>query len=374
MSDEARPFRMAQATGSDWREALARCVADLPEGGGETLGFVYVGDAFAGELDAIAEALRQATGVPDWLGTVGLGICTTGHEYFDAPAIAVMLCHLPAGSYRIFETAEGPGRVLDEATSAWSDTVRPPFGVVHVDPRNPHAVDLVAELCAASGAFLVGGLSSSRGGHPQLAGRPMEGAVSGALFSEQVAVATGLSQGCAPIGEYHEITASERNVIESLDGRPALEVFMEDIGELLSRDLARAAGYIHVALPTAGSDTGDYTVRNLVGIDRPNGRLAIGALVEAGDRVMFVRRDGKAARDDLRRMLQDLRGRCGGPPRGGLYFTCLARGPNLFGPDSEELGILREELGDVPLVGFFCNGEVSHDRVYGYTGVLALFL
>ncbi|MBT5415958.1 MAG: histidine kinase [Rhodospirillaceae bacterium] len=374
MTGEAKPFRMAQAAGSDWRETLARCLAELPEGGGETLGFVYVGDAFAGDLAAIAETLREETGVPDWLGTVGLGICATGQEYFDAPAIAVMLCDLPSGSYRIVETGETPGRALDDAATAWSETKRPPFGVVHVDPRNPQAAELVDDLSAASGAFLVGGLASSRAGHPQIAGRMTEGAVSGVLFSDQVAVATGLSQGCAPIGDYHEITASERNVIESLDGRPALEVFMEDIGDLLSRDLARAAGYIHAALPTAGSDTGDYTVRNLVGIDRANGDIAIGALVESGDRVMFVRRDGQAARDDLRRMLQDLRRRCGGAPRGGLYFTCLARGPNLFGPDSEELGILREELGEVPLVGFFCNGEVSHDRVYGYTGVLALFL
>ena len=26
-----------------------------------------------------------------------------------------------------------------------------------------------------------------------------------------------------------------------------------------------------------------------------------------------------------------------------------------------------------PLVGFFCNGEISRDRLYGYTGVLTLF-
>lgn len=374
MTGEMKPFRMAQAAGSDWRETLARCLASLPEGGGETLGFVYVGDAFAGELPEITEILREETGVPDWLGTVGLGICATGQEYFDVPAIALMLCDLPAGSYRIIETGENPGLALDEAAAVWSEATRPPFGVVHVDPRNPQAAELVVDLSMASGAFLVGGLASSRLGHPQIAGRAVEGAVSGVLFSDQVAVATGLSQGCAPIGEYHEITASDRNVIESLDGRPALEVFMEEIGELLSRDLARAAGYIHVALPTPGTDTGDYTVRNLVGIDRANGHLAVGALVETGGRVMFVRRDGQAAREDLRRMLQDLRRRCGGPPRGGLYFTCLARGPNLFGPNSEEMGILREELGDVPLVGFFCNGEVSHDRIYGYTGVLALFL
>ena len=30
-------------------------------------------------------------------------------------------------------------------------------------------------------------------------------------------------------------------------------------------------------------------------------------------------------------------------------------------------------LGEFPLVGFFANGEISHDRLYAYTGVLVLF-
>ena len=59
--------------------------------------------------------------------------------------------------------------------------------------------------------------------------------------------------------------------------------------------------------------------------------------------------------------------------RGGLYFTCLARGPNQFGDDSEELKLIAEELGSFPLAGFFGNGEISHDRLYGYTGVLTVF-
>jgi hypothetical protein len=31
-------------------------------------------------------------------------------------------------------------------------------------------------------------------------------------------------------------------------------------------------------------------------------------------------------------------------------------------------------LSLVPLVGFAGNGEISHNRVYSYTGVLSLFL
>ena len=30
-------------------------------------------------------------------------------------------------------------------------------------------------------------------------------------------------------------------------------------------------------------------------------------------------------------------------------------------------------LGDFPLIGFFANGEISRDRLYGHTGILTLF-
>ena len=61
-------------------------------------------------------------------------------------------------------------------------------------------------------------------------------------------------------------------------------------------------------------------------------------------------------------------------PRGGVYYSCLGRGANLFGSNSEELRTIENALGDVPIAGFFCNGEISHNRLYGYTGVLTLFV
>ena len=102
--------------------------------------------------------------------------------------------------------------------------------------------------------------------------------------------------------------------------------------------------------------------------------ISIGELIAAGDQIMFVRRDREAAEADLVRMLARLKRRAPAAPKGGLYFSCVARGPNLFGPGSAELAILRRELGAFPLVGMFCNGEISNNRLYGYTGVLALFL
>jgi small ligand-binding sensory domain FIST len=169
------------------------------------------------------------------------------------------------------------------------------------------------------------------------------------------------------------VTACQHNIIIELDGRPALHVFQEDIGEVLAKDLKRVAGYIFAGLPVPGSDTGDYLVRNLIGIDPNNGLLAIGEQLSTGDEIMFCRRDGNSAREDMRRMLEDIGRRLSAPPRGALYYSCVGRGRHQFGENSEELKLIQETLGDIPLTGFFANGEIFHNRLYGYTGVLSVF-
>ena len=65
-------------------------------------------------------------------------------------------------------------------------------------------------------------------------------------------------------------------------------------------------------------------------------------------------------------------------------LNVLQRAEDHFGPGAlvqdgaltpaAMMAILRDHLGDIPLAGFFANGEISHDRLYGYTGVLTLFL
>jgi small ligand-binding sensory domain FIST len=223
--------------------------------------------------------------------------------------------------------------------------------------------------------FLVGGLAAATGLPPrQIAERVVEGGLSGVVLAPEVTVATALTQGCSPIGPVHRVTEARDNIVMALDERPALEVFKEDIGELLSRDLRRVNGRIFAGIPVRGSDTGDYLVRNLMAIDTERQWLAIAERVAPGDALMFCRRDPASALEDLKRMLAGLKRRAGRAPKAGLYFSCVARGPNLFGEDSEELKTIREALGDFPLAGFFGNGEIAHDRLYGYTGVLALFL
>jgi small ligand-binding sensory domain FIST len=126
-------------------------------------------------------------------------------------------------------------------------------------------------------------------------------------------------------------------------------------------------------LPVPGSDTGDYLVRNLMAIDPGRGWVVLGAEIGAGDRILFCRRDPESARRDMIRMTRQLAGRLNRPAKAGIYVSCVARGASLFGEPGVEAALIRESLGDFPLIGFFANGEISRDRLYGHTGVLTLF-
>lgn len=379
-SQAAEGFLAAWARGGEWGPAVKACASELetlPEGA--NFGFLYVTDAFTKDIQSVLTFLREKTGIRNWVGTVGLGVLGNGVEYHDRGALSVLVAALPPESFQIFSTIEGDApdqglsRVL-EAQRQWLGEERPGLAVVHGDPRNVKLTEIVEGLAEATAPFLVGGLAASRiGEFPQIADQVVDGGVSGVLLKPEIEVVTGLTQGCSPIGPLREVTQAKDNVIKEIDGRPAFEVFKEDIGELLSRDLRRIAGYIFAAFPMHNSDMGDYLVRNLMALDTQRGWVSVGENVEPGRKLLFCRRDHAAAEQDMRRMLKDVKTRCGGTARAGLYYSCVGRGHNLFGTDSQEMKMIQEEFGDIPIAGFFANGEISRDRVYGYTGVLMLF-
>jgi small ligand-binding sensory domain FIST len=374
-------FRHGRGAGRNWQEAIRACVQELdPVPPGASLGFVYFSDHLVAHAGAIVDTLRERTGVPHWVGSVGVGVIATGIEYLDEPAVVAMVGNFPPDCFRVFSgNSRPPAAGSRTANGAYAAH----FAVVHADPGTEDVPGLIEDMSRkVESGFLVGGLSSSRSRALQVADEVLQGGLSGVVFSSDVAVATRLTQGCAPIRGtrgagapiLHSVTACERNIIVTLDGRPSLEVFNEAAGPELAKDPDRAVHSVLVGLPVPGSDTGDYLVRNVVGIDPRHGMIAIGAPVELGMPVMFCRRGGTAAREDLKRMLDSISADAGAPPKAGLYYACIGRGEHMFGERSAELGLIRDALGDLPLVGFFASGEVSHDRLYGYTGVLTLFL
>jgi small ligand-binding sensory domain FIST len=395
-------FRHGHATHPEWRMATELALAQI-EGRSddplwsrnETLGFVYFTSGLAAHAQEIVALLIARTGIADWVGTCGQSIVATGVEYEDEPAIALMLADLPAGAFQVFCGTHPPPA---PGTHTAAGDVAAHAALINAEPATPDLAELIEDMAGKiAGGPMFGGLASgSSDPLPQVAGRVLNGGLSGVVFSSGVGLRMQVTQGCAPLAAVHDISSCQSNLIRTLDGLPALDVMLTDLGVDASvrnsRDgqtLLRAVppqrmrsgilvGLADGDAPRSGPKPGfgDFLVRNLVGIDPHNRLVAIGAVPREGDRLVFCTRDAQAARSDLLRICTELRDELetdGLQIRGGVYISCLARGRALFGSAGAEVGLLQSQLGDFPLVGFFANGEIARQRLYGYTGVLALF-
>lgn len=383
MALDPPPFLAAQAGGDSWQQAVGQILTRLRDAGPDhKLGLIYLTPHFAEFLPQIEVLLRQSTGVPHWVGTVGYGTIGPGYEEdafeesFGAPALSVLLCPFAEEGFRIFSNVRGESDRITQTHADWLRGDIPPVILAHGDPGNGLLGGLLDDIGQETDGYLIGGLSAVQGPKSQIADGPDGQGLSGALLAlDHIPLQTSLSQGCSPIGPVHTVTQCDEHVVFEINERPALDVFKEDIGEVLARDLNRCAGYIFAALPVAGSDSGDYTVRNLLAIDPEHKALAVAAHMNPGDQILFCRRDPSTAVEDMKRMLAGLKRRVGTQRiRGGLYVSCAARGPNQFSDPARETQLIEETFGDFPLTGFFANGEFCRDRIYAYTGVLTLFL
>ncbi len=95
--------------------------------------------------------------------------------------------------------------------------------------------------------------------------------------------------------------------------------------------------------------------------------------------VQFHLRDAHTSAEDLETQLTRYQSRTSHarPAAGGLLFSCLGRGASLYGQADHDSQAFRSHLGDIPLAGFFCNGEIGpiQDQTFlhGYTSAYGLF-
>ena len=415
-------FPTGHATHPDWRMAAGLVLAQLRAqmaladyARTPTLGLLYITDHYAADAQHLLDHLgAELPEITDWSGTVGIGVSANNAEYFDEPALTVMLCELPSDQYRVFSGVAPLGS--SEMSGFEAHTA-----LVHADPATHDLPELIGEMAGRTDTgYLFGGLSSGRAGSLQFAiggngnirghgaaGGVFTGGLSGVVFGEGVRLVSRVTQGCQPVSPQHEITEVDGNLLLTLDGEAALDVLLRDLDISLDRpqpaiETVRAT---LVGLSDAGSDairrTGDLgadvLVRHIIGLDPTRRGVAIADTPEVGMRLSFVRRNAQAARADLMRICAEIReelepeeqtlataravaaGEAEAAPHparriaGAVYVSCSGRGGPHFGSPGAELQIVRHALGDVPLVGFFAGGEIARHHLYGYTGVLTVF-
>jgi small ligand-binding sensory domain FIST len=331
-------------------------------------------------------------------------------EYFDEPALAVMLLDIPSDQYRVF-SGVAPLSMGFEAHTA----------LVHADGNTVELSELVEDMARRTDSgYLFGGISSSRGPQVQFAvsgdgtirgqgsvSGVFSGGLSGVAFGAQLGLVSRVTQGCKPLSTgMHTVTDAEGNVVYGLNGQPALDVMLAELAVTLQNpkmamEAVRATlvglGTQKVQSLRRGNFGDQVRVRHIIGLDPGRRGIAVAEHMQGGMQLAFCQRNVQAAKADLKRICAEIReelepeefslalaGAQGSFAAdaaqlgsrgiaGAIYVSCSGRGGAHFGGPSAELQMVRAALGDVPLVGFFAGGEIAYDQLYGYTGVLTVF-
>ena len=374
--------------------ALAECAESIRGQLGEPpqLAVAFVSPHYQGDYALVGPLLSELLGTEHSFGCSGGGIIGAGLEVEQRPALSVTAATLPGVNIEAFHLDGDKLPDLDAGPDKWRELVsvseaQEPQFVLLADPFSFPVQNLIMGLdFAFPQAAKIGGLASGaqRAGDNALFldGQVYGSGAVGLALHGNIVVDTVVAQGCRPIGDAMRITSSQRNVLVELDGKPPMAVLQELFRSLPERDrqLMGHSLFLGVVMDELLDNPvqGDFLIRNVVGMDQRTGALAIGEMLKEGQLVQFHLRDAETSAQDLTFVLERYaaENRENEVP-GALLFSCLGRGEYLYGRPNHDTEIFQEKLGQVPLGGFFCNGEIGPvggtTFLHGYTSSFGLF-
>ena len=377
VSTLADPYAAGAEAGGGARAGL--------DGAGPDLAVVFASGGHLDAPEALLEGVHAALRPQALIGCGAGGVLGAGREIESGTAVAVWSASFGGGSVTTYQAEAGAadpsgpvdGLVLDEHATGT---------VLLSDPYTFPTDVALAQLGAAAPAVpVLGGLSSARtplGSAALFLGEEVVEAGAVGVSFAGIELVPCVSQGAAPIGRELTITACQDNIITELAGRPALETIESVIGELTPRERTLvAAGLLIGVVIDPGRpeyEQGDFLVRGVLGADRSNGAVAIGAGVQPGQIVRLHARDARSADEDLRRALAlRMTALSGRPPAGALLFSCNGRGREMFGIPDHDARAVQDDLGGIPAAGFFAAGEIGpvggRSFLHGFTATVAVF-
>ena len=368
----ATSVRVGSGVNPDWETALRDAIAGLEEFAPELV-FLFCGSAFVSDMPEMANMLWHHFQAPIIIGASGRGVIAQHRELERDTSLAVMVLNMPGA---VFSPIHLANRSLEGAIDIASFQRR--LGVIPTDVNgwimlaNPFRFDTQNAISTLATAYpdaaIVGGVAS-----PDLGSRQTALLINGeAIFDGAVALGIGgpyqlltaVSHGCAPIGEPWTITGVDGDWIESIAGRPAMELLEETLAGSPGDDVDRTRRNLLVGLANdeyrSEFQRGDFLIRAIAGMDQPSGAIAIGARARPGQTLQFQMRDAATADLDLGATLDDLRQQMtGADPVALLAFSGQERGSNLFGTQHHDALAIQRRFPGIPVAGFATAGEIG---------------
>jgi small ligand-binding sensory domain FIST len=387
------PFAAALSTALDARQAVDEVCREASEqlGCPPELALAFYSPHHADSAASIARVLAAKLQPRCLLGGLGESIVGNSREIEDHPALSLWLgswaskVEIESFHLQVSRTSEGISLL------GWPD------GLIDADPARSLLITLgdpytfpTAEIFLPRlnddhpGLAVVGGMASSPGGPNAgsliLSDDVVTEGAAGVLLKGEFDWRSVVSQGCRPIGRPLIVTKGKDNIIVELGGQSPLN-YLRALHEELNehdRQLFERGLLLGIAM-TEYRDTfgrGDFLIRNLLGMDRDTGAMAINDRIRVGQTVQFQVRDATSADEDLKQLLGAAK-ETGRHWQGGLLFTCNGRGTRMFSEPNHDAALIQHEVGPLPLAGFFAAGELGpvggKNFIHGFTASTVLF-
>ena len=352
--------------------------------------FFFVSVAHREVAGMLQEIVRAALRCEVIVGCTAHGVIGRSLEIEDGPAISISAAVIPGVNVEVRHIDFMGMPDADAAQSEWREWFEMGGSeqiIVLADPFNTELEDFLAGLdYAYPEACKVGGLASAadKAGGNTLFFNDQTFKRGGLLIglSGNIVMDTIVAQGCRPIGPVAMITQCDGNVIHALSNQPALD-YLRNVHEELKeddRELFKSGLFLGVTTDPFVTEPihGDYLIRNLMGIDYQSGAIIMAGVAQEGALVQLHVRDSRSSALDLEYLLKDYREAHGEANiKGGLLFSCVGRGKNLYGSVNHDCDLIAKELGSFPVGGFFCAGEIGTvgpaTFIHGYTSSIAVF-
>ena len=192
----------------------------------------------------------------------------------------------------------------------------------------------------------------------------------GVLFGGRLNFGLGIKHGWKPLGKIHCVTRSSGNIVNEIDGLPAVKLYEDYFAKNfleLAKELRRISIFYPLGIYLAGEK--EYLLRNVISIKDD------GALVTQGDippdskiRLMIGTKDSCLAAT-VSSCAEAKKSIGPGKTKFVLIFNAASRFTLLGRQYLRELEVIKEAFGkDTPLIGIYTYGEQAPLKSISYLG------
>ncbi len=359
----------------------------------DTPDFVFVFSTIGYEQEDILDAVAEKFGDVPISGATYEGII--GRGYADEGMYGVQIVGLKSEdvrfhNFQISNSVEQPLEAGEELGRRVSEVTEHGNRVLFLFPDFRMNITLLFEGIEKHCSLpFIGGTSGDNLKFQQAYqfhnGQVTENACNAVLMVGDFEFMTTVTHGSEPLGDPRVVTKSDGNIIYEIDGRPALDIANEGLGEVITpENIASAITLMGIGFKTEASSDflSPYIVRAIHGFDFEDKSCQVPTTVAEGSEIQFMRRDPESVLNSGRRCAEKLSNTLDSEaktPTLICQFDCAGRGKVIVGDEVRKgMAMVQAEFEDtVPWMGTFTFGEISpiegKNYFHNFTATLAVF-